>query len=212
MSTAILNQQPATTKATPELLAWVQELAVIRERALNDRIVSLDDPRAQRIANDYAPNGADVSRYFGDEDKFLEEIYWQHFTEKPVCPHPLPIWASTQTVYFTAWPEIEVSYETTIDLDDLGIGLGVSGVETIFCEDVTDEDGTTHPAGTISPDTSPQFVIYGEREALHIDYTDTDTLRAISTAIVTLADKVDQAGKPLTRRTVPGAPSLEEGI
>lgn len=208
--TILADNNTSVTPVDPAVLAWVQELAAIRERTLNDRIVSLDDPRAQQIANDYAPAGADVSRYFGDPDKFLEEIYWQHFAEKPVCPQPLPEWASTQQAYFGAWPEIEVTYATTIDLDKLGITLSVSGVETIFGEDVTDDDGTTHPTATISPDTSPQFVIHGERESVSIDYTDTDTLRVISAAILGLARQIDDAPAPLTRHAEAGQPAFEE--
>lgn len=205
---------PHTAVIHEGILAWVTELAEIRERVLNDRITSIDDPRAQQIIDsDHYPHkdgGEHLVQFLDDEDRFLEELVWSHFTPKPELPRAAfnpPAWATTVEAEYGMWPEIPVYFVNSIDMGILDVRL--TYVETVFAERVDDRDGTVWLPGEVSVGEEPELVIHDGWTEIRLGPERFNVLHQLSAAINRLDVQLKQAERPLTRHTEPGNPAFE---
>ena len=113
----------------------------MRRNALADRIESIQDPRAQQIIeSDLYPHddgGEALTRHIGDAGLFLERMAFESLTPLPPLPLPVPAWATAVEVSVADWPEIGVTYSSTVQHGD--VTAGVDGMITIFAEDHADD-------------------------------------------------------------------------
>lgn len=214
--TIVADSPNVATGVDPKVLAWVTELAEIRERVLNDRITSLDDPRAQQIINsDHYPlddGGAHLAQHFGDDERFLEELVWLHFTPKPDLPRAAfnpPAWATTVEAEYGMWPEIPVYFVNSIDMEGI-LDVRLTYVETVFAEPVDDHDGTVWLPGEVSVGEEPELVIHNGWTEIRLGPESFGALHQLSAAIDDLSRALDRSenAAELTRRTVAGEPEL----
>lgn len=123
------------------VIAWIEGVAVMRRNALADRIESIQDPRAQQIIeSDLYPHddgGEALTRHIGDAGLFLERMAFESLTPLPPLPLPVPAWATAVEVSVADWPEIGVTYSSTVQHGD--VTAGVDRMITIFAEDHADD-------------------------------------------------------------------------
>lgn len=210
---ATVNGQTTTFDTT--VLAWVQAVAQIRDSIMSDRIISLDDPRAQQLASRWG--STNITQHFGDEAYELEELHFEHFAEKPEYPLPRPAWADETEVFyegFPAWPVLGVEHRAIAMLDHLDLMVKVHSLDFVYMEDYVERDGEHVPAGAVFVDGSPSLVINVGGHSIECPFTGTDDLFKMSAAIDDLARRIDrnQEASELIRRTAPGAPTFEDGI
>lgn len=203
-----------TTQTSPTLTPWIDEIAAIRDRVLNDRVTSVDDPRLQQLEElGYIAPGLSretLGQYIGDDEHTFEHLIFTHLTDKPELPLPMPEWATKRSVHFGVWPEIEVEHSTEIVTD--GLVVGVDHQVTIFATEVVDsflDPVVKWRKGDVTDGGDLRFYLGDGHRSLDLDLVSVDSVREIGEAILDLARRLTE-GKPreLHRVTEPGEPEL----